>query len=207
MARGRFPPVIETERLILRVPSVAAVSVVNAAICESFTELHRWMKWADRRPTLEETTDHAQKAAQRFQSGEDFPVWGFLKNTGDFVLACGLHERDWEVPKFEIGYWCRTSYQGQGYVTEAVLALTKAGFEQLGANRIEIRCDSRNERSYRVAERSGYRLEAELKYEQRAPDGVLRTTLIYVLFPDEYRSSPVYFGKSETSRPTSHQTG
>lgn len=150
MAKGRFPLVVETERLILRVPSVAAVSVVNAAINESFTELHRWMKWADKRPTLEETTAHVQQTIQRFQSDEDFPIWGFLKNRRDFVLACGLHECDWEVPKFEIGYWCRTTYQGQGYVTEAVLALTKVGFEQLGANRIEIRCDSRNERSYRV---------------------------------------------------------
>jgi RimJ/RimL family protein N-acetyltransferase len=70
------------------------------------------------------------------------------------------------------------------------------GFEQLGANRIEIRCDARNSRSRRVAERAGYRLEAELKNDIRAPDGLLRNTLIYALFPDEYRGSPVYFGGS-----------
>jgi len=170
--------------------------MVNAAICESFTELHRWMKWAEKRPTLEETTAHALKATENFQAGEDFPVWGFLKNTGEFVVGCGLHRVDWEVPKFEIGYWCRSSYQRNGFVTEAVKALTRIGFEQLGANRMEIRCDSRNVRSYLMAERTGYQLEAELKHEQRAPDGILRTTLIYALFPDEYRCNPVYFGNS-----------
>lgn len=103
---------------------------------------------------------------------------------------------NWEVPKFEVGYWCRSSCQRRGYVTEAVKGLTRIGFEQLGANRIEIRCDSRNVRSYRIAERTGYKLEAELKYEQRAPDGILRTTLVYALFSDEYRNSPVYFGNS-----------
>jgi RimJ/RimL family protein N-acetyltransferase len=196
MATSKFPPTVETERLILRAPSVAEAHMVNAAICQSFTELHRWMKWANKIPTLEETIDHALKTSERFQAGEDFPVWGFLKKANEFVVGCGLHRIDWEVPKFEIGYWCCTSFQRQGYVTEAVKALTRIGFDQLGANRIEIRCDSRNQRSYRIAERTGFQLEAKLKNEQRAPDGILRTTLIYVIFPDEYRNSPIYFGES-----------
>jgi RimJ/RimL family protein N-acetyltransferase len=196
MIRRKCPPVIETERLILRAPSVLDVPAANAAQSESLAELRRWMKWADKPITLEETTAYARMASELFGSSEDFALWAFLKSTDEFVLACGLHHCDWDVPKFEIGYWCRTSYQGHGYVTEAVRALTRVGFEQLEANRIEIRCDARNSRSRRVAERAGYRLEAELKNDSRAPDGLLRNTLIYALFPDEYRSSPVYFGGS-----------
>ena len=194
MIRRKCPPVIETKRLILRVPSAPDAPAVNAAQGESFAELHRWMKWADRPITLEETTAYARMASELFGGGEDFPLWAFLKSGGEFVLASGLHHPDWDVPKFEIGYWCRTSYQGRGYVTEAVRALTRVGFEQLEANRIAILCDARNGRSRRVAERAGYRLEAELKNDSRAPDGLLRNTLIYALFPDEYRSSPIYFG-------------
>jgi len=66
-------------------------------------------------------------------------------------------------------------------VTESVKALTRIGFDQLGANRIEIRFDSRNERSRRIAARCGYQLEAKLKNDQLAPDGILRTRL-YTLF-------------------------
>ncbi len=196
MSRKSCPPRIETERLILRVPSVFDAPACNAAQRESFPELHLWMKWAVSPNTLDETTAYARMASEVFRAGEDFALWGFLKGTDDFVLACGLHHCDWEVPKFEIGYWCRTSYQGHGYVTEAVRALTRLGFEQLGANRVEIRCDERNSRSRRVAERAGYRLEAKLKNDSRAPDGSLRATLIYALLPDEYLSSPVYFGES-----------
>ncbi len=194
MVRKSCPPRIETERLVLRVPSIFDAPAVNAAQRESFGELQRWMKWAGSPITLEETIAHARLASEVFGSGEDFALWGFLKGADEFVLACGLHHCDWEVPKFEIGYWCRVSYQGHGYVTEAVRALTRVGFEQLGANRIEIKCDARNSRSRRVAERSGYRLEAELKNDSRAPDGTLRNTLIYALLPSEYLSSPVYFG-------------
>lgn len=189
MSRGKFPPIIETARLVIHAPSVADAPAVNAAIRESFDDLHRWMKWAAEIPSLEETQAYSKKAEESFLAGDDFAVRAFLKSTGEFVLASGLHPRDWEVPKFEIGYWCRASQQGCGYVSETVRALTRVGFEQMGANRIEIRCDARNVRSRRVAERAGYKLEAELRHEQVGPDGALRNTLIYVLFPDEYRSS------------------
>jgi RimJ/RimL family protein N-acetyltransferase len=197
MTKKNCPPRIETERLILRTPSVFDAPAANAAQLESLAELQRWMKWANSPITLEETTAYARMASEVFGAGEDFALWAFLKSTDEFVLACGLHHCDWDVPKFEIGYWCRTAYQGHGYVTEAVRALTRVGFEQLGANRIEIRCDARNSRSRRVAERAGYRLEAKLKNDSRAPDGLLRNTLIYALFPDEYLSCAVYFGGRE----------
>jgi len=197
MIKRQCPPVIETERLILRAPSVSDAPAVNAAQSESFAELHRWMKWADKPIEMEETTTYARMAADLFQAGDDFPLWAFLKDTGEFVLACGLHRCDWDVPKFEIGYWRRSSYHGRGYVTEAVRALTGVGFEQMGANRMEIRCDARNSRSRRVAERAGYRLEAQIRHDSRAPDGTLRDTLIYALLPDEYRASPVYFGGAQ----------
>jgi RimJ/RimL family protein N-acetyltransferase len=196
MTRKSCPPRIETERLVLRVPSVFDAPAAIAAQHESFADLQRWMKWAATPITLEETTTYARMASEVFGSGEDFALWAFLKGTDEFVMACGLHHCDWEVPKFEIGYWCRTSHQGHGYVTEAVRALTRVGFERLGANRMEIRCDERNSRSRRVAERAGYRLEAKLKNDSRAPDGALRNTLIYALFPDEYLGSAVYFGGS-----------
>ena len=86
---------------------------------------------------------------------------------------------DWSIPKFEIGYWCRAGFQGCGYVTEAVQAVTEAAFRILKANRVEIRCDARNLRSRRVAERAGYHLDARLKNDVVARDGDLRTTLIF----------------------------
>ena len=183
MDKKRLISSVETARLILRAPSAVDAPLVNAAICESFADLHVWMKWADKPPLPEETRARAIRAAGRFQTGEDFPLWGFLKGSEAFVLVCALHPLDWDVPKFEIGYWCRTTAQGKGYVTEAVQALTRVGFEQLGAERLEIRCDPRNIRSSRVAIRAGYVLEAELKNEQRDPMGELRNTSIYVRLP------------------------
>lgn len=74
----------------------------------------------------------------------------FLKETGALVGGSGLHRIDWSVPKFEIGYWCRTRFAGHGYITEAVRGLGAFAFDQLGTRRVEILCDSRNHRSVRV---------------------------------------------------------
>jgi ribosomal-protein-serine acetyltransferase len=85
------------------------------------------------------------------------------------------------VPRFEIGYWCRSSETGKGYVTEVVQALSKVAFEHLGAARVEIRCDDSNLRSAAVAERCGYTLEGVLKNHERNPKGDLCSTRIYAL--------------------------
>ena len=176
----------ETERLILQMPLPENAEKVQAAIEESFSDLHPWMEWAVKLQTLDETKTVLDNAHARFNAMDDFSVHAFEKQTGRFVLSTGVHVRNWNVPKFEIGYWCRTSMQGKGYVTEAVRGLTSAAFEDLSANRLEIRCDIRNHRSAHVAERAGYRLEATLRNDNRDNDGNLRDTLVYVMLPEDF---------------------
>lgn len=86
------------------------------------------------------------------------------------------------MPKFEIGYWCRKQFLGEGYITEAMRGITRFGFETLGARRIEIRCDSRHAPSQRVAGGAGYQLEATLRNDRASVDGQLSDTLIFAMF-------------------------
>jgi RimJ/RimL family protein N-acetyltransferase len=181
-----LPDRLETERLLLRTPMPGDGAEMNAAIRESFETLRVWMKWADHTPEIEETEQRCRSGQDTFVAREHLPFLLIRKEDGVFVGRCDLHFVDLEVPKFEIGYWLRTRYEGQGYMTEAVRAVTHCAFETLGARRAEIRCDPRNLRSRRVAEKAGYRLKARLRDEQVAPDGKLRDTLIYVLLAREY---------------------
>jgi len=181
-----FPEIIETERLLLRSPRAGDGAELNAAIRESFEQLHAWMEWADHMPTVEESEENCRTAYEKFLARTDFPLQARLKSSGELVLRMGLHPLDWKVPSFEIGYWRRKGFDGQGYVTEAVRAVTRLAFETLGANRVQICCDSRNIRSRNVAERAGYRLEAELRNAEIALQGGLRNTLIFALIPADY---------------------
>jgi len=89
------------------------------------------------------------------------------------------------VPKFEIGYWCRTRFAGQGYITEAVRGISDFAFDVLDANRLEIRCDSLNHRSVKVAKRAGFHLEGELRNAEVGPDGSLRNILVFSMIPED----------------------
>jgi RimJ/RimL family protein N-acetyltransferase len=102
-----------------------------------------------------------------------------LKNTETIVGSSGLHRPDWQVPKFEIGYWIRTSFQGMGYATEAVRAIAEFAFAYLRAVRVEILASARNERSCRVAERANFELEGILRNSDRHVDGSLRDTKVF----------------------------
>lgn len=183
-----FPDQIETERLIIRAPRPGEGAAANDAIRESIHELRPWLPWAQTVPDVEETEAVFRGGAARFIKREDFILLLWRKSDGRFVGGSGLHRIDWTVPCMEIGYWCRTSLAGQGYITEAVIGITRFAFEHLHAQRIEIRCDARHTRSAAVAERAGYVLEARLHHHVRTPDGAsLRDTLIYVAFPDSLR--------------------
>ena len=67
---------------------------------------------------------------------------------------------DWAQRRFEVGYWCRRSMQGQGYITEAVQAIAAFAENTLAARRVECFTDERNVASRRVAESAGFVLES-----------------------------------------------
>ncbi len=56
----------------------------------------------------------------------------------------------------EIGYSLNYDYWGKGYMSEALMAVIKVGFEHIGFRRIEIRALKGNKRSIRVIEKAGF---------------------------------------------------
>ena len=103
-----------------------------------------------------------------------------LKDSDVIIGGSGLHRINWEVPCFEIGYWVWTAYGGKGYITEAVAGITDFAFQQLGANRVEIRCDALNVRSAAIPQRLGFTHEATLINESRHHlSNALRDTMIF----------------------------
>ena len=156
---------------------------LHAAVKESMAELLPWMPWPGEHKTVEDSEASARGARVRFLERTELRMHLYLRGTGTLVGSSGLHGIDWAVPKFEIGYWCRTGMTGRGYATEAVRAVAAFAFDTLEANRVEIRCDPRNRPSARVAERAGFLLEGELRNQARGTDGTLRNTLVFSAVP------------------------
>ncbi|MFN7249844.1 MAG: GNAT family N-acetyltransferase [Anaerobacillus sp.] len=175
-----FPTEFYTERLLIRMPQPGDGKAVFDAIQASIDELKPWMPFAQNEQSEEEIEINIRDAYVKFINREDLRLLIFLKDTGEFIASSGLHRINWDVPKFEIGYWIDTRYSGKGYITEAVQEIANFAFSELKANRIEIRCDLKNEKSRKIPERLGFTLEGILKNDAISTDGKgLRDTCIY----------------------------
>ncbi|USG64804.1 GNAT family N-acetyltransferase [Brevibacillus ruminantium] len=174
-----IPESFESERLLIRAPLWGDGAAVNEAVRESVEELRPWMPWAEQIPTVQESEAQIRHSRLEFLERKDFRLILIQKETGQLVGNSGLHRIDWQARKFEIGYWVRSSFGKQGYITEAVDAITNFAIQELQANRIEIRCDARNTQSARVAERLGFTLEGILRQEKCDRDGSLRDTMVF----------------------------
>ncbi len=178
------------ERVLLRPYRESDAADVQRAIAESREHLRPWMPFYNQHQTVEETRNWIIHTMAQWLLREELIVglWDIIN--GSYVGSSGIHVHDWKVGYFEIGYWLRASAEGHGYVTEAVRLLTDFCFNELHANRVEIRCDERNTRSAAVPRRLGFVQEACLRNDSLATDGSLRNTLIFSLIPsDRLRSA------------------
>ncbi|CUS01993.2 Acetyltransferase, GNAT family [Candidatus Promineifilum breve] len=180
-----FPYSFDTERLTLRGPLPDDAIPLREAVLESQEELKPWMPWAMNVLTEEEYRVRVREGQLKFLAREDLWMMLLLRGTDTVVGGSGLHRMDWNVPKFEIGYWVRSRFAGQGYITEAVNGLTAFAFDTLRANRVEIRCDVKNTRSAAVARRAGYTLEGTFHNDARDHFDQLRDTYIFAKIREE----------------------
>jgi RimJ/RimL family protein N-acetyltransferase len=109
--------------------------------------LDRWLR------RYEEGWDNGSCAGFAIRDVEDGAMLGF---------AAIVH-LDLEGYEGEIGYMLDSAARGRGAATRAVDLITAWGFATLGLERLELRIDTANEASTRVAERAGYRLDGVLR--------------------------------------------
>jgi RimJ/RimL family protein N-acetyltransferase len=89
--------------------------------------------------------------------------------------------------RLEIG---GTAYRPELWATrvnpEAKLLLLQFAFEQLGAGRVQLKTDVRNQRSQRAIARLGARYEGTLRRYQRRDDGTVRDTVLFSILAEEW---------------------
>ena len=118
-----------------------------------------------------------------------------LKRTDMLVGHMQFHS--WFAPQtYEIGWVFNRAYHGQGYATEAALALLQYGFESLHLHRIIATCQPENVASWRVMEKLGMRREAHFRKCIRRPDNRWWDEYFYALMEEEwFNANKTYVGR------------
>jgi RimJ/RimL family protein N-acetyltransferase len=178
---------IETERCVIRCYTPADAPLLKDAVESSLEHLRAWMPWADEEPlSLEGQVDLLRNFRSLFDAGSNFVMGIFSADESQLLGGTGLHPRI-DPGGLEIGYWVRASATRQGIVTESTAALTRAGFEICGADRIEIRIEPSNDPSKGVPRKLGFTEEVTLR--RRLParrGGPLRDVTIFTMFREDF---------------------
>jgi hypothetical protein len=109
------PEQLETQRLLIRCPRPGDGAAVYAAVLESLPELRAWgasLPWALGTPSVDLSETFCRESYASYIRRTNLALLLFSKSDLQLVGASGLHRIDWAVPKFEIGYWCRSTRTG-----------------------------------------------------------------------------------------------
>jgi RimJ/RimL family protein N-acetyltransferase len=141
------------EDLLLRPVRPDDAYELYCAVRESLKELKPWMSWATDEYTERTAREYIAQARARW---EEHTYYALAITRADRLLgACTLSSLHPLYRFCNLGYWVRTSQQGQGIAGRAAKRTARFAFEHLGLIRVEIVIAPENRASLRVAEKIG----------------------------------------------------
>lgn len=179
------PVTITTDRLLLRPFGPDDVDAVLAA-CQD-PAIQRWTTVPS--PYRRE---HAEVFVHRIcpkglRTGTAYAFAVQVRDTGDLAGAIDVRPARTSLAaahQGEVGYWTARQHRGRGYAAEALRALARWAFTDLGLGRLEWRAHTANLASRRVAERAGFTVEGVLR-SAVVRDGVSQDLTVGSLLPSD----------------------
>ena len=183
----KFKSELTGDRIVLKRlrPTIKIATEMFANINLNRTHLGKWFPWVELTKKVEDSLKYLFDEEDKTKKGEKID-YGIYFN-GKHIGNVGIFDIEWEHRCAEIGYWLSSEFLRNGYMTEAVRVLERYGFEVLGLNRIQIKCDERNEASVGVAKKCGYKLEGLLREDTYIKkEGRFRSTYMFSKLKGEY---------------------
>jgi len=170
------------DEIILRAWRADDIQIAFDAVIRNREHLRPYMHWMTADYSLESSKKFLTEAIANRRERKNLGL-GIFRDE-QLIGSIGFVEFDWTSRKTEIGYWLDSEEEGQGIVTRACRTLIEYAFQELGMNRIEIRCSAENFRSAAVAERLGFTKEGTLR-QAELRNGKLHDFCIFGLLADD----------------------
>ncbi|NLB89737.1 MAG: GNAT family N-acetyltransferase [Clostridiales bacterium] len=143
---------LETRRLYLRKARMADAKDIFAY--SKNPEVARYVLW-DAHRSIQDSRNYIRYLIRQYRQGKPGSYVIVEKATEQVIGTIGFMWINPEFASAEVGYSLAQRCWNQGYMTEALEAVIRYGFEQLGLNRIEGQHDVRNQASGMVMRRAG----------------------------------------------------
>jgi ribosomal-protein-alanine N-acetyltransferase len=132
--------------------------------------------------------DEAKELYQKYIAPRPalFRLGLMMKTTGNLIGTVGFYGIDRVSKRAVAGADLKREYWGIGLMREALRALIRFGFMEMGLNRIEASTDPQNVRSLRLIERCGFRKEGVLR-QRFYYKGAFHDDVVYSLLREEWK--------------------
>jgi [ribosomal protein S5]-alanine N-acetyltransferase len=172
---------LQTKRLLLR--DFRSDDFTALCILEQLPATYYYERGT---PTIAETHDLLQQTIREANEQPRIYFRFVVMLHDDLIGRVKLIRLNAEINEWEIGWTFHEDHWGQGYATEAALALLKFGFEDLGVHRIVAFCNANNAASYRVMEKIGMHRDGHLR-EALKWRGEWSDEFVYSILDREWR--------------------
>ena len=172
------------EELQLRLLEERYAKEFFALIMRNRAYLSKWMTWAAKEGSIDDTRAFMKQTLLQFANNEGFHASIWYQDS--LVGSIGYPTFDWTNRKAEIGYWIDASMQGRGIVTKACKSLITYAFDEYQLNKVEIFCAKDNIRSRAIPERLGFTQEGIIRQSERINDHY-NDIIIYGMLASEWR--------------------
>ncbi len=152
--------------------------------------LGEWLPFVEFTKSVKDSLDYVNSVVTMPEGCKEWQFSVFCG--GDFAGLAGFKGTDRLNRKSEIGYWLKEDFQHRGIMTEAVRALIKFGFSELGLNRIQIKCAPENVKSNKIPQRLGFHLEGIERESEFVKEGVFRDANVWSLLKKDINSQRCY---------------
>ena len=172
-------PSLNTDRLILRPIASSDLAALHEFWNEPDVRRYLWDDHEVSRATVAEIVAASEVCFAEFGSG--FFAIEVATNPGMLAGFCG-HRRFEDGEQIELLFGMLPDFWGEGYITEAAIAVLRYGFEDCNMDRVIAAADTPNQSSVRVLQRLGMVFE-----ERREFHGL--DTVFYSIGKHEFASS------------------
>ncbi|MGE0688486.1 MAG: GNAT family N-acetyltransferase [Dehalococcoidia bacterium] len=148
-------------------------------------EVWTYIPWS-KPQSVAEMEAFVEESRARMAAGTEIPFAIVELESGKPVGQIGYIDIAPADGHIEIGTWLAREVWRSGINTECKYLLLRHAFETLGAMRVQMKTDVRNERSQRAIERLGAVREALFRKSQIIKDGHVRSSIVYSIVDDEW---------------------
>lgn len=181
-------PRIETERLTLRLPQHSDFREWAQLREASASFLQPWEpSWASDHLSRKSFTNRVYWAGRSHGQGSALALFMQRRTDGSLLGAITLDNiRRGPSQSGTLGYWIGSAHARQGYMREAIEAVSHHAFRKLDLSRLEAACLEENAASRALLERTGFKYEGVAQsYLQIA--GRWRNHVLYAMLRSDRR--------------------